>query len=509
MSKIIFAKEMLMIKYTLSVKSLMEQQADAYVLCLPEDFAFSKELRTIAQDYFPSLENLIERRKFTGKAQSSLIIQMHKDDKPCSLILLGVGKKEDKKVEHYRRALGVLVRLSEQHEIKTIALQLPSSAMFGVTPEQLGQETSIILPMAAYYFDDFFTEKKQKDFDITLVVDAKHKITLKKGVDAGIVISDAVNEARHWIDLPPEKLTPIELAGKAKKIAKKNGLKMTEFTEKEIIKKGMGGLAGVGQGSDRDAHLVILEYKAKNKNAETICFVGKGITFDSGGLSLKPPQYMETMKEDMSGAAAVLAAIDALAQLKPSVNIVVVMPLSENLPSGKATKPGDVLKFYNGKTAEVLNTDAEGRLILGDALAYAEKHYDLDALVDVATLTGSCAYALGPFFTGMLSQDAALSKKVQNAADRTGDRVWPLPFDNDYAKAVESKVADICNIGNPKYKAGAIMAAFFLKHFVEKTPWVHLDIAGTAFDVPDIPYYRTGATGSSVRLLIDLARNWK
>jgi leucyl aminopeptidase len=214
------------------------------------------------------------------------------------------------------------------------------------------------------------------------------------------------------------------------------------------------------------------------------------------------------MKEDMSGAAAVLAAMDALAQLNPSVNVIAVLPLSENLPSGKATKPGDVLKFYNGKTAEVLNTDAEGRLILGDALAYIEKHYDLDALVDVATLTGSCAYALGPFFTGLLSQDADLTKKVQKAADRTGDRVWPLPFDDDYAKAVESKVADICNIGNPKYKAGAVMAAFFLRHFVEKTPWVHLDIAGTAFDVPDIPYYRTGATGSAVRLLIDLARNW-
>ncbi len=500
---------MLMIRYTLSVKSLMEQQADAYVLCLPEDFTFSKELKNIAQDYFPSLEELIKQRKFTGKAKSSLIVHINKDEKPCSLILLGVGNKDDKKVEHYRRALGVLVRLAEQHAIKTIALQVPSSSMFGVTSEQLGQETAVILPMAAYYFDDFFAEKKQKDFDVILTVDTKHKAAIKKGVDAGTIIADAVNEARRWIDLPPERLTPIELAGKAKKIAKKHGLKVTEFKEKEIIKKGMGGLAGVAAGSERDAHLVILEYKAKNKNAETICFVGKGITFDSGGLSLKPPQYMETMKEDMSGAAAVLAAIDALAQLKPSVNIVAVMPLSENLPSGKATKPGDVLKFYNGKTAEVLNTDAEGRLVLGDALAYAEKHYDLDAIIDVATLTGSCAYALGPFFTGMLSQDASLSKKVQKAADRTGDRVWPLPLDEDYAKAVESKVADICNIGNPKYKAGAIMAAFFLKHFVEKTPWVHLDIAGTAFDVPDIPYYRTGATGSSIRLLIDLARNWK
>lgn len=498
-----------MIQYSYSVKPLMEQHADAYVMFCAEGFTLSKEQKEIAQDYFPGLEQLIKQRKFTGKAQSSLLMQIHKDEQPCSLILLGIGKKEDKKAEHYRRALGRLVRLAEQHEIKTIAIQLPSAVHFGITPEQLGQETAVILPMAAYHFDEFFKEKKQKDFDVTLVVDAKHKSAIKKGVDAGIIIADSVNEARHWIDLPPERLTPIELAGKAKKIAKKHGLKFTEFKEKEIIKKGMGGLAGVAAGSERDAYLVILEYKAKKKNAPTLGFVGKGITFDSGGLSLKPPQYMETMKEDMSGAAAVLATIDALAQLKPSVNVVAVLPLSENLPSGKATKPGDVLTFYNGKTAEVLNTDAEGRLILGDALAYAEKHYDLDALIDVATLTGSCAYALGPFFTGMLSQDESLSKKVQKAADRTGDRVWPLPLDDDYAVAVKSKLADICNIGNPKYKAGAIMAAFFLKHFVEKTPWVHLDIAGTAFDVPDIPYYRTGATGSAVRLLIDLARNWK
>lgn len=497
-----------MINYTISTKLLMDQKADAYVLFCHEGFSFSKELQSIAQDYFPSLEALIKRRKFTGKAQSSLLVEICKDNEPCNLILLGVGKKEDKRVEHYRRALGVMVRLAEQHEIKTIAMHVPSASSFGVSSEELGQETALIIPMAAYYFDEFFTEKKQKNFDVVLVVDQKNKAVFKKGVDAGSIIAHSVNEARRWIDLPPERLTPIELAGEAKKIAKKHGLKFTEFTEKDIIKKGMGGLAGVGQGSDRDAHLVILEYKAKKKNAPTLGFVGKGITFDSGGLSLKPPQYMETMKEDMSGAAAVLAAMDALAQLNPSVNIVAVLPLSENLPSGKATKPGDVLKFYNGKTAEVLNTDAEGRLILGDALAYAEKHYDLDALVDVATLTGSCAYALGPFFTGLLSQDADLTKKVQKAADRTGDRVWPLPFDDDYAKAVESKVADICNIGNPKYKAGAVMAAFFLRHFVEKTPWVHLDIAGTAFDVPDIPYYRTGATGSAVRLLIDLARNW-
>lgn len=271
---------------------------------------------------------------------------------------------------------------------------------------------------------------------------------------------------------------------------------------------GMGGLAAVSAGSEVDCRFVILEYKTEQKDAPTLAFVGKGITFDSGGLSLKPAASMETMKEDMSGAAAVIGAMEVLAQRKPAVNIVAITPLSENMPSGKATKPGDIIKFYNGKTAEVRNTDAEGRLILADALSYAVKHYKPDAMIDLATLTGACAYALGPFFSGMMTQYDHMAHKVEHAGKLSGDRVWRLPFDNDYKKAIRSDVADICNIGNSKYRAGAITAGFFLQNFVENTPWVHLDIAGVAFDVPDISYYSTGATGYGVRLLVELAMNW-
>jgi leucyl aminopeptidase len=281
------------------------------------------------------------------------------------------------------------------------------------------------------------------------------------------------------------------------------------FEEAEIIQMGMGGLAGVSRGSDQDARFVIMEYNCGIKDAPTLGFVGKGITFDSGGLSIKPAASMETMKEDMSGAAAVIASMDALAQLKPSVNIVGITPLSENLPSGKATKPGDVVTFYNGKTAEVLNTDAEGRLILADALSYAVKHFKLDMLIDLATLTGACAYALGPCFTGMFSQHDAMVDRVVEAAKTSGDRVWRLPLHDDYAIAIKSDIADISNIGSKAYMAGGTTAAHFLKNFVNDTPWVHLDIAGTAFNVPDITYYRKGATGVGVRLLVDLAMNWK
>lgn len=496
-----------MIKYTLSTKGLLEHAADAYVVCVEQDASFSKELKKIATDYFPGLEQLAHKRKFTGAPVTSLVAQIHHKNKPAYLILLGIGKKSDKKVEHYRRALGHLIRVAEQHEIETLVIDVPAASHFGIDMQQLGQETGIILPMAAYYFDTYLSEKKQKKFNVTLVLNQKDVPSFEKGLDAGAIIGSAVNQARHWIDLPPEALSPIQLADLAKKYAKKHGLKCTVFSEKQIIEMGMGGLAGVSRGSELDAHLAILEYTAK-KNASTLCFVGKGITFDSGGLSIKPAQAMETMKDDMSGAAAVLATMEALSQLRPHVNVIGVMPLSENLPSGSAVKPGDILKFYNGKTAEVLNTDAEGRLILADALSYAVKHYKLDAIIDVATLTGACAYALGPFFSGLMSQHDELSKKVQKAAERTGDRVWPLPLDDDYAIAVKSTNADLCNIGSSKYRAGAITAAHFLKNFVDDVPWVHLDIAGTAFDVPDVPYYRTGATGAAIRLLIDLAMHW-
>jgi leucyl aminopeptidase len=271
----------------------------------------------------------------------------------------------------------------------------------------------------------------------------------------------------------------------------------------------MGGLAGVSRGSDIDCALIILEYKAASQNAPTLCFVGKGITFDSGGLSLKPADYMETMKEDMSGAAAVICAIDALAQLKPDLNIIAIAPTSENLPSGHATKPGDIVTFYNGKTAEIKNTDAEGRLILADALSYAVKHYKPDVIVDLATLTGACSRALGPFYSGLFSEHDDVITCLYDAAKLSGDLLWQLPMGDDYKKAITSTVADICNIGSKQIPAGATTAAHFLQNFVDDIPWAHIDIAGTAFDVPNISYYRSGGTGVGVGLLVALAMNWK
>ncbi len=490
-----------------------DSKADAYGFLLEEGTLSSAAIKSYEKKFGISLTDFLKQNKFKGNLLETVVFPVLKSNKLVHLVFVGLGKKgtSNTYLEHYRRALAHLYNQCVARKLQSMSIIVPSKKTIAVSDELLGQQSATTLLMADYYFDTYKSEKDAKKHevqDVNLVVSMGEK-EFKKGIKDGEYIAQAVNKARHWIDLPPQDLTPPELAKKAKSIAKKTGLKVTVFDEKQVTKMGMGGLKGVSRGSDVDCQLVILEYKTKKKNAPTLAFVGKGITFDSGGLSLKPPAYMETMKEDMSGAAAVIATMEALAHLKPDVNVVGVTPLAENLPSGKATKPGDILTFYNGKTAEVRNTDAEGRLVLADALAYTAKHYKPDAIIDMATLTGACAYALGPFFTGMMSQDEKLVKKLEASADRSGDRVWRLPLHDDYKVAIKSDVADICNIGKNNYMAGATTAAHFLQNFVEKYPWVHLDIAGTAFNVPDMPYYKPGATGVGVRLLVDFAMHWK
>jgi len=506
-----------MLKISVTDASSVNAAIQMSAFIITDDASGEKEIKKIEKKYYPGLTSLVAQQSFSGAAGSTVTVPMVNDSNGVSyLVLAGVGKKKGSSIdiETYRRAIGRIIRTAQAYKCTSVAIEVPSATLFKTTVANLVQQTVVIARMAYYHYDRFFTDEgtkknRERELALEIVVPAAQKNALKKQVGQAEIIAESVNLAREWVDAPPGDLTPPELAGKARSIAKEFGLGIKVFDEQKVKKMGMGGLAAVSAGSDRDCQLVILEYNCGKKNAPTIAFVGKGITFDSGGLSLKPAQYMETMKEDMSGAAAVIASMRAIAQLKPKINVVGIAPLSENLPSGKATKPGDVITFYNGKTAEVRNTDAEGRLVLADALSYAVKHYTLDAIIDIATLTGACAYALGPFFTGLMSQHEQLTKRLQESADRTGDRVWPLPLDDDYKVAIKSSMADICNIGSKRYNAGAITAGFFLQNFVDDTPWVHLDIAGTAFDVPDISYYRSGATGVGVRLLIDLAQHWQ
>ncbi len=497
--------------FSLSKKRFLEEAADIYIHFVEQDFD-TKKMAGEYRELFPMLDLFFKEQQFSGKEQSLVALPFSDKKKLANLLFVGLGKKDGKtfSIEAYRRGLALAIRFIQKRTISKIALQLPEASMFGVTDLYLAQQTAIIGLMTDYVFDTFKKSLNgDKKLSLSLILQ-KHKLAeIENGIKEGSIVGEAVNNAREWVNLPANILRPDELAAQAKQIAKEYNLNCTIFNEKKINELGMGGLAGVAAGSEQECRFVILEYKSDKKNAPTLGFIGKGITFDAGGLSLKPAKSMETMKEDMSGAAAVIAAMKALAQLKPAVNIVAITPLAENMPSGVSIKPGDIIRMYNGKTVEVKNTDAEGRLILGDALAYMAKEYKPTVMIDLATLTGACQYALGPFFSGLFGVHESLIKKIEKASEISGEAVWRLPLTNDYRKAMECPVADLCNIANPKFMAGATTAAVFLEQFVGDNLWAHIDIAGTAFNVPNIPYYSAEtATGVGVRLLVELARDW-
>lgn len=504
-----------MITLQLSDKPLHDQKVEGYVVFCEQDALLGKHSGEELKRFYPALKDIIEKRKFSGRAGSSLTLAGNEGDRSVMLFFYGLGSKnrpQEERIETYRRALGSLIRACEAAKISTLALDLPDHHWFDCDAFTIAKETAIITDMAAYHFDLFITDadaRPTRNFEITLCAPAILHDQLQEGITQGQHIGFAVRQARLWCDLPANKLNPVIMAEHAQRIAQAHNLKVTVFNEEQIIKMGMGGIAAVSKGSELDAALVIMEYKTEHPNAPTIALVGKGITFDTGGISIKPSAGMEAMKDDMAAAAAVISTMEALAHLKPQVNVIGIAPLAENMPSGSATRPGDIITFYNGKTGEVKNTDAEGRLILADALSYAIKHYKLDAIVEAATLTGSCSYALGPFYCGLMTKHQDLADAVLAASRRSGDRAWQLPFHDDYKPAVKSTVADLCNDSSQTYRAGAITAGFFLQAFVGDVPWVHLDIAGTSFNVPDISYYRPGATGFGVRLFVDLIMNWK
>jgi leucyl aminopeptidase len=315
--------------------------------------------------------------------------------------------------------------------------------------------------------------------------------------------------ARELSNEPSSVLTPSELAERAKEVATRYGLDVDVLDESRMKELGMGALLGVARGSDEPAKLIVLRYtpdesEPMGNDADVIAIVGKGITFDSGGISIKPAEGMEKMKYDMSGAAATLAAMRAIAQLKPRVNVIGVMPATENMPSGRAYKPGDVLRAMSGKTIEVINTDAEGRLILADAISYARK-LGATRVIDLATLTGAVAIALGATNVAALTNDQGFLDEVRAAAREVGERFWQLPMDDDYRELIKSDIADIKNAAG-RY-AGTITAAWFLREFADDTPWVHLDIAGTAWENERKPHMAKGPTGVAIRTLINYICN--
>jgi leucyl aminopeptidase len=422
-------------------------------------------------------------------------------DVPKRALVVGLGDREGFEPEKARVAGAVAARSASSVEATSLALAGP----------ELDDARSVATAMvegailASYRFDRFKSKKdgdegeKKRLEEVTLIGDGG----LAESVEAARIGAEAANFARELQDLPSNVVTPSYLAGRAKAIADEHAAVSCEVLgRKQIAEKKMGGLVAVSQGTEEEPQLIVLRYEA-GEEGETLGLVGKGVTFDTGGISIKPAASMHEMKMDMSGAAAVLEALSAIAKLELPINLLAVIPATENMPSGSAVKPGDIITQLNGKTVEVNNTDAEGRLILADALAYAVE-LGADRIVDLATLTGAVLVALGSTYAALISNDDAWAAEVEGAAGRTGELAWRLPLHPEYKELTKGTVADLTN-ASAKRKAGTIYAGSFLEEFVDGKPWVHLDIAGTAWDMGR-EYVGKGPTGFGVRLLIDLAR---
>jgi leucyl aminopeptidase len=429
---------------------------------------------------------------------------------PRRALVVGLGDRDDFEPERARVAGAIAAGNASRLEATSLALAGPESeAGKAIAPAAV--EGAIL---ASYRFDRFKSKKGDEAEDpgededgsgkrvesITVLGDGK----IADAVEAARVTAEAANAARELQDLPSNVATPAYLAERARALADENeALDCEVLGRKEIASKGMGGLEAVSQGTDEEPQLIILRYQAGGEG-ETLGLVGKGVTFDTGGISIKPAASMHEMKMDMSGAAAVLESVAAIAELALPVNLLAVIPATENMPSGTAIKPGDIITQLNGKTVEVNNTDAEGRLILADALAYAVE-LGADRIIDLATLTGAVLIALGSTYAALISNDDAWAEEVEEAGTRTGELAWRLPLHPEYKELTKGTAADLTN-ASAKRKAGTIYAASFLEEFVDGKPWAHLDIAGTAWDVGR-EYVAKGPTGFGVRLLVDLARS--
>jgi len=423
------------------------------------------------------------------------------------VVLMGLGKRGEFDLEKWRGAASKAGQFIRNSGIKQFAF--PIKKFDGLSEEELAESFVIGLLLGVYQFNEFKTLEREKIKEIGALVLLGEKNEEMKwigdGLRAGQIISEAVIMARDLVNGPSNQVTPTVLAEKAQQIAKDRSMEIQVLEVGQAEAMGMGAFVAVAKGSQEPGKFIVLEYN-KGKGLDTIVLVGKGITFDSGGISIKPSENMDRMKDDMSGAAAVLTTLQAASKLQFPFHLVGLMPATENLPSGKAYKPGDILKTLSGQTVEVISTDAEGRLILSDALTYSLR-YQPKAIIDLATLTGACVIALGDYAIGLFGNNESLLKRIEEASLKTGERVWRMPLWDEYFEYLKSDVADFRNVGTRA--AGAIIGGIFLSKFVEKIPWVHLDIAGPASIEKERPYIPRGGTGVGVRLLLQLLKDWK
>ena len=422
------------------------------------------------------------------------------------LLLVGSGEKKDYEASSVGVAAGAAARALRKCGVKHFAFSPRFTGDAGNAAQNAVQGAIT----SQFELDKYKTKDKNEKAvsKMTVFVDGAKPAELKNGIARGKAIGESMNFTRDLANEPPNVLHPTELANRAAKMAKEVGLKCEVLDEAKMKKLGMGSLLSVSQGSEQPGRLIVLRYtpaKSTAKKGALLALVGKAITFDTGGISLKPGENMDAMKYDMSGGATVIGTMRAVALLKPSVPVIGVIAAAENMPDGRASRPSDVVTAMNGKTIEILNTDAEGRLVLADAVAYAEKQ-GADTIVDMATLTGAVIVALGDQNTGIMGNDQGLVDKIIDRGKEVGEGFWQLPVSTEYSKQIKSDIADIKNIG-PRGKAGTIMGAVFIQEFVDKAKWAHLDIAGTAWHDNVRPHQAKGPTGVAIRMLINLVES--
>lgn len=444
------------------------------------------------------ISNILRQGDMEGKANTTLLLHNVPDIPAKRVMLVGLGKEKDFNDKAYQLAVSTTFKALHQTGAADAALFLTEIPLKQRNVAWKITQTAIIAAESTYRFDRLKSKPEKEHVVLSkaaLYVSDQASLSIgEKALQQGLAIARGISVAKDLGNLAPNICTPTYLAEQATEMAKTYKLKVSVLGQKEMEKLGMGAFLAVARGSHQPAKLIVLEYRGMAKMDKPIVLVGKGVTFDTGGISLKPAAEMDEMKFDMSGAGSVLGVLTAVAEMKLPLNVVGIIPATENMPGGNATKPGDVVTSMSGQTIEILNTDAEGRLILCDALTYAER-YKPDAVIDIATLTGACVIALGHVASGLMSNNDQLAKELLQASELASDRAWQLPLWSDYQEWLKSNFADMANIGGRS--AGTITAACFLSRFTEKYPWAHLDIAGTAWKNGK----EKGSTGRPVPLL--------
>ena len=490
--------------------SLGRHEDDAVVLLGTKGERLTKQVGSAGKGFKPAYAALVGRKVFTGGAGQVQVLHGGGDDRIPTLVLAGLGHAKEVTEEVVRHAASGAARAARAAGASAVTFVLPQGSGAAFRPDRAAEAIVEGAYQGLYRFESYKGKKAEGSIDaITVLTSQDDERRAARGAKEGRILGDAVCFARTLGNEPGNTATPTFLAEQAEAIAEEVGLDARILDEDEMAQLGMGSLLGVSQGSAEPAKLIMLTYTPKRKGSiPTVAIVGKGLTFDTGGISIKPANKMEDMKFDMCGGAAVLGAMKAVGQLKPKVRVVGLVPSSENMPGAKAYKPGDILEAMNGVTIEVRNTDAEGRLILADAMAYATSKLKPKpkAIIDLATLTGACVVALGDQHGALISNDEKLAKRLLQASDASGDALWRMPINDGYRKQLDSPYADVSNLGTPG--AGTLTAAAFLEKFTGDVPWAHLDIAGMAWTDKNAGYHSRGATGFGVRVIAKALQAW-